>query len=277
MKLAQLVAIAAIASMLTQASVFAEESPTSIAPVADKSAEVAPSSAQPTEIAPAADKSAEVAPGSVQPTELSPAAEKSANPAAIVVPAPEKKYSFGPVIEFGASTAFGITSKFSVSDQISVRPMILFGYKPSVSRSNINNIGLKAGATQTQIDTSAGQQFITDLLSNTGTGYGLAVTYDFKLPDSKIVGYIGPRVLFGSSSGSGTSLTGAYTISTNETNVGLTAGADYAISPDVTAGLSATYNVLRSGTTSVTTAGQTLSEAISGGNFNVGINVMYNF
>jgi hypothetical protein len=250
MKLAQLIAIAAIASMLAQASVLAEENPDVTTP-------------------PAAEKSAEVPPAK-NPTE--------------VAPAPDKKYSIGPVIEFGVNTSFGIIGKFSVSDQISIRPMVLFGYKPSVSRSNINQIGLKANAPQAQIDTTAGQQFLTDVLNSTGTGtaYGLTVSYDFKSPDSKIAGYIGPRLLFASASGSGNNSNsfgppGPFTTSTNETNIGLTAGADYAISPDVTAGLTATYNILRSGTTSVTTNGRTLSDSLSGGNFNVGINVSYNF
>jgi opacity protein-like surface antigen len=250
MKLAQLIAFTAIASMLAQASVLAEENPAATT-------------------APATDKSAEVAPAK------SPTA---------VAPTPDQKYSIGPVIEFGVGTSFGIIGKFSVSDQISIRPMVLFGYKPSVGKSNIDRIGLKAGATQAQIDTAAGQQFATDVLNNTGTGtaYGLTVSYDFKSPDSKIAGYIGPRLLFASASGSGNNSTllgpaGSFTTSTNETNIGLTAGADYAISPDVTAGLSATYNILRSGTTSVTTGGTTLSDSLSGGNFNVGINVSYNF
>jgi opacity protein-like surface antigen len=288
MKLAQLIAIAAIASMLAQASVSAEENPAATtAPAADKSAEVAPAK-NPTEVAPAAEKSAEVAPAK-NPTEVAPAAEKSAEVAPAknpteVAPAPDKKYSIGPVVEFGVNTSFGIIGKFSVSDQISIRPMVLFGYKPSVSRGNINQIGLKAGVSQTLVDSASGQQFATDVLNSTGTGtaYGLTVSYDFKSPDSKIAGYIGPRLLFGSASGSGTNSTllgpaGSFTTSTNETNIGLTAGADYAISPDVTAGLTATYNVLRSGTTSLTTGGTTLSDSLSGGNFNVGINVSYNF
>lgn len=195
--------------------------------------------------------------------------------------AQEKNNSIGPVIEFGgASTSFGIQGKARISDQISVRPLILFGYKPSVSRSNINQLGLNSGATQAQIDTTAGQQLITDTLNatGTGTGYGLAVTYDFKSPDSKIVGYVGPRILFGSASGSGTSaFGGAFTTSTNETNIGLTAGADYAISPDFTAGLSATYNLSRSGTTSVTSNNITNSAPISGGTFNISVNAGYNF
>jgi hypothetical protein len=281
MKLANLVAIAVVASVLSQSSVFAQEAavaenPDSIAP-AEKSSEK--SAENPDLIAPAeksSEKSAEN-PSSIAPAEKS--SKKSAE-----APAADKKYSIGPAIEFGVGTSFGITGKYSVSDQISIRPMVLFGYKPSVSRTNVNQIGLKAGVSQALVDSALGQQFATDVLNSTGTGtaYGLTVTYDFKSLDSKIVGYIGPRLLFASASGSGTNSTllgpaGAFTTSTNETNIGLTVGADYAISPDVNAGLNATYNVLRSGTTSLTTGGTTLRDSLSGGNFNVAINVSYNF
>jgi opacity protein-like surface antigen len=195
---------------------------------------------------------------------------------------PQKQFSVGPALEFGGGgTSFGIKGKVTVSDQISVRPMILFGYKPSVSRSDINQIGLNAGSTQANLDTPQSQTQITEALNatGTGTGYGLAVTYDFKSPDSKIVGYVGPRILFGSASGSAaaTGTSAAFTTSTNETNIGLTAGADYEISPDFTAGLSATYNLSRSGTTSITSNNVTTSAPISGGTFNFGINVGYNF
>jgi opacity protein-like surface antigen len=261
MKLAELIAIAAIASILTQTSVFAQENPPAIIPVPEKT--------------PATEKPK-------SDSDKFPATEKTNS-----TPAPEQKYSIGPAIQFGVGTSFGITGKFSVSDQISIRPMVLFGYKPSVSRSNINQILLKGGiaanglstdVVQAQIDTVAGQQVITDVLNNTGTGtaYGLTVSYDFKSSDSKIVGYIGPKLLFASASGSGNN-GNDFTTNTNETNIGLTIGADYAISPDVTAGLNATYNVLRSGTTSVTSSGKTFSDSISGGNFNVGMNVSYNF
>ncbi len=157
----------------------------------------------------------------------------------------------------------------------------MFGYKPSVSRSDINQGALNLGLTQAFLNTTAGQQGITDINNNLGTGigYGLAVTYDFKSPDSKIVGYVGPRILFASTSGSGT-FTGSaqgFTTSTNETNIGLTAGADYAIAPDITAGINATYNFSRSGTASVTTNGVTGSTGLSGGTFNVGINAAYSF
>lgn len=196
------------------------------------------------------------------------------------VSAQEKTKSVGPVIEFGGGgTSFGIKGKASVSDQISIRPLILFGYKPSVSRSDINQLLLNSGSPQAFIDEPSGQQGITEILNTigTGTGYGLAVTYDFKSPDSKIVGYVGPRILFGSASGSGTRGGTAFTTSTNETNIGLTAGADYAITPDFTAGLNATYNFSRSGTTSVTATDRTFSSSISGGTFNVGINAAYSF
>jgi opacity protein-like surface antigen len=157
----------------------------------------------------------------------------------------------------------------------------LFGYKPSVSRSEINQGALNGGSTQAFLNTPEGQQVITDVSNNLGSGigYGLAVTYDFKSPDSKIVGHVGPRILFASTSGSGTftGTTQGFTTSTNETNIGLTAGADYAIAPDITAGINATYNFSRSGTTSVTSSGGTTSTGLSGGTFNVGINAAYSF
>jgi hypothetical protein len=49
------------------------------------------------------------------------------------------------------------------------------------------------------------------------------------------------------------------------------------IAPDITAGITATYNFSRSGTTSLTSGGVTTSTNISGGTFNVGINASYNF
>jgi opacity protein-like surface antigen len=157
----------------------------------------------------------------------------------------------------------------------------LFGYKPSVSRSEINQGALNLGFTQAQNNTALGQERITGVGNSfgSGIGYGLAVTYDFKSPDSKIVGYVGPRILFGSSSGSGTfaGSTQGFTTSANETNIGLTAGADYAIAPDITAGINATYNFSRSGTATLTSGGLTGSTALSGGTFNVGINAGYSF
>jgi opacity protein-like surface antigen len=211
------------------------------------------------------------------------------------VSAQEKTNSVGPVIEFGGGgTSFGIQGKARVSDQISVRPVILFGYKPSVSQSDINQAFLNVAANQqinlttaqADLNTTAGKQTITDINNNLGSGigYGLAVTYDFKSPDSKIVGYVGPRILFASTSGSGKLTSGStapgasFTTSTNETNIGLTAGADYAIAPDITAGINATYNFSRSGTVSFTDSGGTTARTgLSGGNFSVGINAAYNF
>ncbi len=188
---------------------------------------------------------------------------------------PQKQFSVGPALEFGGGgTSFGIKGKVTVSDQISVRPMILFGYKP-ISKNDLNQRALDAGATQDQLNTPASQASLDNSLTaiGTGLGYGLAVTYDFKSPDSKIVGYVGPRILFGTASGSGQ----GFTTSTNETNIGLTAGADYEISPDFTAGLSATYNFSRNATISTTSNLTASSVQISGATFNFGINVGYNF
>jgi opacity protein-like surface antigen len=210
--------------------------------------------------------------------------------------APAKQNSIGPAIEFsGGGTSFGIKGKVGVSPQISVRPMILFGYKPSVSRSDIakgsstSNIpgsttpltlgNVPAGMEQELLNDPSFQAFADTLIGTVGSGtaYGLAVTYDFKSADSKISGYVGPRVLFGSASGSMSNSIGSFTTSTSETNIGLTAGADYAIAPDLTAGLSAAYDFSRSGTFSITTPLGTNTSQLSGGNFKMGINVGYSF
>jgi opacity protein-like surface antigen len=216
-------------------------------------------------------------------------------------PTPEKQFSIGPTIEFGgASTSFGIQGKASVSPEISIRPLILFGYKPSISRSSVNQafvdstvrdaarqgVTITPAQVQAGLDSSANYQ--TDLPNiinsiGNGTAYGLAITYDFKSPDSKIVGYVGPRILFGSASGSGTLVNGnKFSTSANETSIGLTAGADYAISPDFTAGVNATYNFSRSGTGSYTETTPTITRdpinsSISGATFNVGLNFGYRF
>jgi hypothetical protein len=209
------------------------------------------------------------------------------------VNAQEKQLSVGPAIEFGGGgTSFGINGKIGVSPQFSVRPMILFGYKPSVTRGDIvkGSFTAKGSSTSSPVPDNKTQNDLLqnpifqaqadNLISNVGTGiaYGLGVTYDFKSPDGKISGYVGPRVLFASASGSGTFINGgSYTTNTTETNIGLTAGADYAISSDITAGLSATYDFARSGTASATDNNGTSSAPLSGGNFKVGVNFGYNF
>ncbi len=197
--------------------------------------------------------------------------------------------SIGPAIEFGGGgTSFGIKGKIGVSPQFSIRPMILFGYKPIVNRSDVNqlildaaqNSGVDAATAQSQINTSVGQSVIDTLSGSVGSGtaYGLAATYDFTSPDRKLSGYIGPRILFGSASGSGNASNGApFTTSTSETNIGLLAGADYAISDNFILGLNGTYNFSRSGTFSVTDTNGSSSTALSGGNFKFGVNVGYSF
>jgi hypothetical protein len=243
MKLATLIAISAVASILTQTSVFAQETPVpSVAPAAT-----------PAEIVPAQEKSA----------------EKSSETPAQTVPVPEKKYSIGPALEFGGGgTSFGIKANVSISENFSVRPLILFGYKP-LSKSDYTK-------QASRFNTSVSETVLDRLISEVGTGtaYGLALTYDFKSPDGKILGYIGPRILGGTASGGGT----GFTQSTGETNIGLTAGANYAISPDFTAGLDATYNFSRSAESSSTSSSGTIKETFAPDpTFKFGLNILYNF
>jgi hypothetical protein len=108
-----------------------------------------------------------------------------------------------------------------------------------------------------------------------GTAYGAAVTYDFESADKKLSGYIGPRVLFAN----GSSKVGNFDTSTSETSIGLLVGADYAISADLTAGLSATYNFSKSGTLSVSGPGGFNGSApVSGGSsLDIGVNFGYRF
>jgi Opacity family porin protein len=207
-------------------------------------------------------------------------------------PSTDKQYSIGPVLEFGGGgTSFGLQGKIGVSPQFSIRPTILFGYKPSVSKSDIRKVyvdtigqfatnqGLSPSAVQfildqpvTQVNADAAAEAISGTIGS-GTAYGLAATYDFKSPDSKISGYVGPRIMFASASGS----VSGFNTTTTETSIGLTAGADYAIAQDFTAGLSATYDFSRSGTFNVTSSAGTGSIPLSGGNFKIGINAGYSF
>ena len=204
------------------------------------------------------------------------------------VSAQEKTKSVGPVIEFGGGgTAFGIQSKIIVSPQFSVRPIVLFGYKPSVGRGDVTqsliddrvSAGFPLDLAVEFSKSALGQEQI-DTVSRTigtGTAFGLAATYDFKSPDSKIVGYVGPRILFGSASGSGNLGGVPFTVDTKELNIGLTAGADYAVSDNFTAGLNATYNFSRNGTATLTAPTGSSDIPISGGGFNFAVNVGYNF
>ena len=107
-----------------------------------------------------------------------------------------------------------------------------------------------------------------------GTAFGLAATYDFQSADSKLSGYVGPRVMFAN----GSSKIGNFDTSTSETSIGVLVGADYAISSDLTAGLSATYNFSKSGDLSVTGPGSFKGSApVSGSSFDVGVNFGYRF
>jgi hypothetical protein len=123
MKLAQLIAIAAIATILAQTNVLAQETPASIAPTTEKSAESSATPANPVSIAPTTEKSAESSATPANPVSIAPATEKStesaptpANPAATICrvsappPAPitlvrTKEDSCG--INFGINVNFG--------------------------------------------------------------------------------------------------------------------------------------------------------------------------
>ncbi len=247
-----LIAISAVASILTQSSVFAQEAPTpetpgSTAP-AEKSAEK--SAETPSSTAPVAEK----------------AAEKSAETPSSTAPVREKKYSIGPAIEFGGSGAsFGIAGKYPLSENFSVRPIVLFGRKTTVTTSNLTQA---IGGSYTANDINAIAQSVDNF---SGLAYGISATYDFKSPDSKITGYIGPKILSTAVSVTGTKGFTPVQIDISEINVGLTAGADFAITPDLTAGLNATYNLYRGvkiDSTNIQNPGSTT---------NFGVNVTYNF
>jgi Opacity family porin protein len=83
-----------------------------------------------------------------------------------------------------------------------------------------------------------------------GTSFGLAATYDFKLdPQGKSTAYIGPKLAFSSASGpatfNGNDIQGSR-IDVSETKIGLVAGADYGISDNFSIGANVTYNLSRS-------------------------------
>ncbi len=107
-----------------------------------------------------------------------------------------------------------------------------------------------------------------------GTAFGLAATYDFQSADNKLSGYVGPRVMFAN----GSSKIGNFDTSTSETSIGLLVGADYAVTSDLTAGLSATYNFSKSGNLSVTGPGGFSGSApVSGSSLDFGVNFAYRF
>ncbi len=238
MKLAKLIAIVAIASILIPGSAFAQEVPA------------------PTEL----------------PTVETPAEKSSEKPPQTPVnpPVRDKKYSIGPAIQFGGSgTNFGITGKYKLGEQFSVRPIFLFGYKPTVTTSNLTK-SLGSVYSASAINT------IADTI-NTGSisAYGIAATYEFKSPDLKTTGYVGPRILTSSGSVQGIATNGfgftAVNIPINEITVGLIAGTDFALTPDLTAGINATYNFYRGIRIDSSDIQST------GTSFNFGANIAYNF
>jgi hypothetical protein len=118
-----------------------------------------------------------------------------------------------------------------------------------------------------------------------GTSFGLAATYDFKLdPQGKSVAYVGPKVSFASASGSA-SFAGAdipeARVNTSETKIGLVAGLDYGISDSFTIGANATYNFSRSTNTTGSFGGTSadISNVVqSGGSaLDFGVRASYRF
>lgn len=83
-----------------------------------------------------------------------------------------------------------------------------------------------------------------------GTSFGVAATYDFKLdPQGKSTAYVGPKLAFASSSGpatfNGADIPGS-SLNVSETRIGLVAGADYGVSDNFTIGANVTYNLSNS-------------------------------
>lgn len=214
-----------------------------------------------------------------------------------------KTFSIGPAIEInGKGASFGIGGKIRVAPRFEVRPIVLFGYEPNVEGTA--TFGGQQTSGTSLIDPNAFGNLIREELcaspnttvclppsvstpstqSNSsrtvkipaasGTAYGVALTYDLTSQRSKLQAYVGPRILFASTSGNQDGIS----IKANETNIGLIAGADYAISPSFITGLNATYNFSRSGSYTLTDAQNNSSKtSISGGDFRFGINFNYTF
>jgi Opacity family porin protein len=143
---------------------------------------------------------------------------------------------------------------------------------PAANRTEGQNVILSAA--QQSVAYIANTQAI-GFTPGSGTAYGAAVTYDFESADKKFSGYVGPRVLFAN----GSSKIGNFDTTTTETNIGLLVGADYAISTDFIAGLSATYNFSKSGTLSVSGPGGFSGSApvSSVNSLDIGVNFGYRF
>jgi opacity protein-like surface antigen len=172
-----------------------------------------------------------------------------------------KRSDLGLGIQFGNSTSFGIDAKIGVAENFSLRPSIYFGSQPGVENKAIpaNNPTNSSGS-----EIKAGR--VTN--SNTGTSFGIAATYDFKIdPDGKTSVYIGPKIVFTSAAGPVT-VDGAKQSNTpnnifdfSETKIGLIIGADMAVTNDLAIGVNAAYNFSRS----ISTSGSGLQGFPTGG------------
>jgi opacity protein-like surface antigen len=172
-----------------------------------------------------------------------------------------KNFDFGLGIGFGNSTSFGIDAKIGVAENFSLRPSVYFGSQPGVENKVIpaNDPTNSSGA-----EIKAGR--VTN--SNTGTSFGIAATYDFKIePDGKTSVYIGPKIAFTSAAGPVT-VDGAKRSNTpnnifdfSETKIGLIIGADMAVTNDLAIGVNAAYNFSRS----ISTSGSGLQGFPTGG------------
>lgn len=157
-----------------------------------------------------------------------------------------KRNDLGLGIQFGNSTSFGIDGKIGVAENFSLRPSVYFGSQLGVANKAIpaNDPTNSSGA-----EIKAGR--VTN--SNTGTSFGIAATYDFKIdPDGKTSIYIGPKIAFTSASGPITadgvkqSNTANNIFDFSETKIGLIVGADMAVTNDLAIGVNAAYNFSRS-------------------------------
>ncbi len=117
-------------------------------------------------------------------------------------------------------------------------------------------------------------------IKTTGTSYGLAITYDFKLdPTGKSTAYLGPKVSFTSATGS-LNLPGAtkpITVNTNETKIGLVAGLDYVVFDGFTIGANATYNISRNTNGSISFDGSIPFNSTGGSSTDFGLRIGYQF
>jgi opacity protein-like surface antigen len=118
-----------------------------------------------------------------------------------------------------------------------------------------------------------------------GTSFGLAATYDFKLdPQGKSTAYIGPKVSFASASGpatiNGVDVAGSK-LDISDTKIGVVAGADYGISDNFSIGANVTYNLSRSvsGSGSFGVLNTNVNNFIqpAGGSLDFGVRAAYRF